>query len=80
MSTENHKGSNVKWIIQYVIVPIVVAFIGAGAGTAVIVSNPSCDPSKECEWKANQGVLKQLILEASTNKMTFNSKPLAVTA
>ena len=38
MSTENHKGSNVKWIIQYVIVPIVVAFIGAGAGTAVIVS------------------------------------------
>lgn len=38
MHPENQKDSTIKWFIQYVIVPIVVAFIAGGAGTAVIIS------------------------------------------
>lgn len=38
MSTESDKKSNVKWAIQYVIVPLVVAFIAGSAGMVVIVS------------------------------------------
>lgn len=38
MRTERQQESNIKWTIQYVLVPLIVAFIGAGAGTAIIVS------------------------------------------
>lgn len=42
--------------------------------------NPSCDLRKFRDSKRKLAQAKQLILEASTNKMTFSSKPFSVTA
>ena len=41
--------------------------------------NPSCDVGKFRDSK-KQDYARQLMLEASTNKITFNSKPFAVIA